>query len=382
MRILVFSPYYPPHVGGLEAHAKELNDELCQKGFTVEVFTPQLPQSSDAEERAGLVAITRFPAFEIIPNYPLPKLWLPAFWQMLAAFRKTKPDIIISHTRFFITSLMALVAAKVKKVPWVHIEHGSDFVHLNSVFFRKIALFFDHTLGVMVLKSASKIVAVSHASASFIKKISGQDSLVIYRGFNSDYLKAFTQKAKPQTEGKNVVRIAYIGRLIDGKGVFDLLRAIERLKHQGVHCFIVGDGPLRGAIESFIQENSLEQLVTLTGYLPSHEAMEVVVTSDIVVNPSYTEGLPTVVIEAGLLGKAIVASDVGGTGEIVTNGVNGFLFKPADVESLVSKLEMLIGDPELRNRMGIAAKAYNEEKFNWNRGIKKFIELFNKLTAS
>lgn len=382
MRILIFSPYYPPHVGGLEAHAKELNDELCQKGLMVEVFTPQLPSNAMAHERAGLVTITRFPAFEIIPNYPLPKFWHPAFWQILVGIKKTKPDIIISHTRFFITSLMALATAKLKKIPWVHIEHGSDFVHLNSTFFRTIARFFDHTFGVMVLKSASTIVAVSQASAAFIRKISGQDSIVIHRGFDRNYLTAFKPNTKIQTEYADAVRIAYIGRLIDGKGVIDLLRAVERIRQRNIHCFIVGDGPLRGDIESFIQENGLEQIVTITGYLPFHEAMEIAAASDIVVNPSYTEGLPTVVIEAGLLGKAIVASDVGGTGEIVTNGVNGFLFKPADVESLVSKLEMLIDDPELRNRMGIAARAYNEEKFDWKRGIKKFIEIFKKLTAS
>src|SRR6185437_15891086 len=97
--------------------------------------------------------------------------------------------------------------------------------------------------------------------------------------------------------------------------------------------------------------------VLMLGYLSEARAWSVIRSSAIVANPSYTEGLPTSVLEAALLGKAVLASDVGGTAEVVTDGEGALLFKPRDVDGIRSRLERLVEDPELRERLGAGARA-------------------------
>ena len=79
MNVLIFSPYYPPHIGGLESHSEEFNQQLAQRGIDVLVFTPRLPKDAPERETRRGVRIIRFPAFEIIPNFPLPQFF-PFFW--------------------------------------------------------------------------------------------------------------------------------------------------------------------------------------------------------------------------------------------------------------------------------------------------------------
>src|SRR3989339_611359 len=122
MKLLIFCSYYPPHTGGLESHADEFNKYLSQRGIDITVFTPKLPKNSpESEILYNNVKIIRFPAFEIISNYPLPKFWSLKFWSLFLRLFNQKFDITISRTRFFNTSLLTLIYAKIKKVRWIHI---------------------------------------------------------------------------------------------------------------------------------------------------------------------------------------------------------------------------------------------------------------------
>src|SRR3989339_457500 len=99
IKILDFSPYYPPRIGGLEKYAEELHEKLSERGCFITVFTPRIPQ--DALEKEGKLGITiiRYPAFEIIFNYPLPCLWKIRFWQQWKMLSEKKYNLTISTTR-------------------------------------------------------------------------------------------------------------------------------------------------------------------------------------------------------------------------------------------------------------------------------------------
>ncbi|MBP6889205.1 MAG: glycosyltransferase family 4 protein [Candidatus Moranbacteria bacterium] len=389
-KIVVFSPFYPPHTGGLESHSDEFNKHLSSRGVDIHVFAPRLPEDAPRQEnRYQRVSITRFPAWEIIHNYPLPKYW-PFWWnqEFFILFKKLfqeQPDIVISRTRFFSTSLLAIIYAKLKKVPLVHIEHGSGFAEFNGYFKTKLGQIYDLIFGQFVLRSAHRIVGNSHATKLFVKKLCGRsDCKVIYRGVEiKKILSAQIDTSLASTkEDQKDIYIGYIGRLIDGKGVTDLLLALAKLKSNHWRCLIVGDGPEKSKLEDISRELGIQHQVDFFGNQSFEKAMGILKACDIIVNPSYTEGIPTSIIEAALCRKAIIATDVGGTKEIITGKDDGFLIPPRHPEILLEKLEILMENEYLRNRFSEAAFFLVHEKFSWNRAIDEYLEIFSALLAN
>lgn len=380
MHLLVFSPYYPPHRGGLESHSDEFNKYCSLSGVTITVFTPRLPLESPAhEERYNQVAIIRFPAIEIIHNYPIPRFWKKEFWQLWKEVHQKRYDLVISRTRFFFTSLMAGYFAKCHQLPWVHIEHGSDFATFNNRFKTLLGKLYDCIFGAIVLRRSDTNIANSQASSAFVKKLSGRDCAVIYRGIEKEVIAAIPTHQYFQQYFPGKIVIGFIGRLIDGKGVLDLLQAFSRLASPTSICCIIGDGPERPRIEDFIQEHNLSKKVILFGEKPFTETIALLKGFDIFVNPSYTEGIPTSVIEAALCHRAIIATDVGGTREIVSGNEDGVLIAPHDIETLQTKLAFLIENSDLRTEYGEKAFQTVQGRFSWKESIKQYMKVFSSL---
>jgi glycosyltransferase involved in cell wall biosynthesis len=383
MKLLIFCPYYPPHIGGLESHADEFNKHMTKSGTTITVFTPRLPKEAPSREtKHGQVTIIRFPAFEIIANYPLPKFWHPVFWKQFSALFRQEYDIVISRTRFFFTSLLALLYAKLKRKPWIHIEHGSDYVQLNNTIFKTKARLYDITFGRLVLMLANDVIANSKASADFVRRLAPKAKpTVIYRGVSQEQIESTPPATTLRQQYPGTI-ITYVGRLIDGKGVTDLLRAYAKINHASTWLFIVGDGPQRAALKREAKKLTIADRVIFFGTQPSHSVIGILKISDIIVNPSYTEGLPTSVIEAALCKKAIVATNVGGTQEIISNGISGFLVPPRKPDMLAQKIAQLLHNTDQAASFGQAAYKHAQERFAWHHTIQRYQDIFSNYASS
>lgn len=381
MKLLIFCPYYPPHVGGLESHADQFNKHLAARGIDIVVFTPHLPADApEKEKRFEQVRVIRFPAFEIIYNYPLPKFWSPVFWRQLSELKKENYDLVISRTRFFFTSIMARRFARSKKIKWLHIEHGSDFVKLDSTWKSLAAKIYDHTLGKLVLCSSDANVANSLASAKFVNiSCPKKPCSVIYRGVEVEKILAVKEDENLHQKYAGKIIIGYLGRLIDGKGVQDLLRSINILNNPNLVCFIIGAGQYRDKLEKLAQELNIKNQIVFFGHQNIDAAIAILKTADIVINPSYTEGLPTSVIEAALCQKPIIATNVGGTNEIITDKASGILVEPKQPKKLAEEIIKLIANPGLRKSIGEKASEEVKNKFSWEKSIERYEEIFSKL---
>jgi len=373
-KILVTAPYYPPHIGGLESFAEELNQYLIKNDFEVKVLTPRLPKELIGEEiKDNKIEVWRYPAWEIIPNYPIPSFLDKKYWEIKRKVLSEKYDWTISHTRFFLTSFLAGIWAKKRKIKWLHIEHGSDFVKLNSFWKSWLAKMFDYTLGKWVLQKADKVVTVSAASADFCKQIfPNRKYQVIYRGVEVGRLSG---NSKIEEKYKNKIKILFAGRLIDGKGVIDLLKAVEKIKSLNWVLLIVGDGSQKEILMEQANKLKISDNVVFLGQMKRPDLLRILNIVDIVVNPSYTEGLPTVIVEAAKCGRAIIATDVGGTREIIENNKSGILIKPKEIQLLSEKMEMLIKNSDLRKKLGEAAKEETKNRFDWEISIKDYINI-------
>ena len=145
----------------------------------------------------------------------------------------------------------------------------------------------------------------------------------------------------------------YVGRLSAEKGVLELVEACRDLP-----LVVVGDGPLRAQVPGAL------------GFVaPAELAGSHYRAAAIVAAPSRREGYGVVAREAMAWGRPVVASAVGGLTDAVEDGVTGLLVPPGDVAALRSSLQLLLGDAELRARLGAAARARAAEHFSWDRSV-------------
>lgn len=378
MRLAVFCPYYPPHNGGLESHAAEFNAHLAPLVERIVVFTPRLPHQAAPKEVTGNLTILRFPAIEIIANFPFPKFWTQEYRSLYRELTAVEPDIVLSRTRFFITSIMARQFARGRRLKWFHIEHGSDYVQLNSRWKSAIARLYDETLGRLVFRSSTANIAISEAAATFIGKFDRRSVTVIHRGMEIAELLAIKPNRAIAKKYSGKIRLAFVGRLFDGKGVLDLLTALKPLKRHDWVCFIIGDGPQRPILEEKSRQLGLDGQVIFFGNQPRSDAVAILKTADIFINPSYTEGLPTSVVEAAIAGCAVIATDVGGTREIFTDQQEGLLIQPRRPKGITRALNKLMNDRELSKRLGQAIHTRVINHFDWQRSIQHYLECFTK----
>jgi glycosyltransferase involved in cell wall biosynthesis len=347
----------------------------------IQVLAPRLPPDADAAQqlRNGY-NVVRFPAFEPIANYPVARLWHVGFWRDLRRVAvRDSYDVLVSHTRFFFTSALALAYHRLTGIPWIHIEHGSDYVQLDSRLAGGLARTYDRLIGRRVLTQADLVVAVSEAVRRFVAELSGRHAELLYRGLDGAALAAAPPDAWVTERAAGRMVIAFVGRLIDGKGVADLICALAAVGDSRVLLCLVGEGPRRSALASLAAERGVGERVAFLGEQPEERVHRIIQASDIVANPSYTEGLPTAVLEAALCGRAIVATDVGGTAEVVKDQESAILVPPRDPPALAAALGALLADPERRARLGENARRAAATRFDRRRSAHCFMALASEV---
>ena len=160
--------------------------------------------------------------------------------------------------------------------------------------------------------------------------------------------------------------LVFVGRLAGVKGVPVLLDALSQIKADmpDLRVTLIGDGPERADLEIRAQDLGLGAVVTFAGYKSQDEVAETLASADALVLPSFAEGVPVTLMEAMASGLPVLATRVGGISELVEDGISGYLVPPGNVEALAARLRDLLGDPELRTRMGAAGRAKVTADFN------------------
>ena len=187
-------------------------------------------------------------------------------------------------------------------------------------------------------------------------------------------------------DGKTVL---HVGRLVEKKGTAVLLHAFAEVrdKRPGASLVIIGDGPLRGSLERLAGQLGLTEAVRFIGFQSSAAVAEWMRRAAVVAVPSLRaddgdgEGLPNVVVEAAASGRPVVATDHGGIGEAVEDGLTGFLVPEGAVAPLADRLGELLESAELRRRFGAAARTVAEAKFDMRRQMARLETLYDNVVA-
>ena len=170
-----------------------------------------------------------------------------------------------------------------------------------------------------------------------------------------------------------------VGRMVPIKG-FNLLLEAARLilaEEPNVRFLLIGDGPQRADYEAQSEALGLTDTVQFLGF--RSDVTDIINLLDLFVMTSYHEGIPTVLLEAMVMRKAVVATNVGGIPEVIEDDVSGVLITPGDINSIASACIQVLRDSKLRERLGSAAKAYVEEEFSSEVQGKRALDMYKKL---
>lgn len=294
-------------------------------------------------------------------------------------YSRERPDVV--HHVGMKTILWGTLAAKYSKV------HGV----VNAI--SGLGGFFAEDNNGMLSKIMPKVLRYSHNRPNLLCIFQNDDDWTLYvkngiikhnqgrliKGSGVD-LTDYCYTPEP-TDGK--IKVILTARMIVEKGIFLLTEAAERLRSKyesSVEFLLVGgldDHP--GAIT----ENQLRKVcdgnyIKWLGYRT--DVRDLLKQSHIVAFPSYyMEGLPKSLIEADAIGRPIITSNSVGCKEAVIDGENGFLIKPKDVDTLTEKLDLLIENTELRQKMGKASRQYAEKYFDIEVVKERHLNIYNEL---
>lgn len=289
--------------------------------------------------------------------------------------RRVSASVLCCHG--YKANLLGRLAARRVGVPAVAVSRGwtgeSMRVKMYEWLDKAHLRFMDH------------VVAVSEAQAAKVRKagVGAPKLSVIPNAIDPerftdpdpryrDRLERFFRPAR-----KRIVGAA--GRLSPEKGFDVLLNAISLVHDQDAETgfALFGDGPCREALQQQIAALGLAGVVILVGFRGDLDRY--VPHLDMLVLPSHTEGLPNVVLEACAAGVPVVATSVGGTPEVIEDGVSGLLVPPGDPVSLASAICEMLGDEEGARDMAFQGRQRVMEWFSFHRQVEQYLELFDAL---
>jgi glycosyltransferase involved in cell wall biosynthesis len=260
------------------------------------------------------------------------------FWRQLRS-----EDFSLVHQHWGARSIRHLIRATTGAKIIVH-AHGQLLSTVDRV---------DNLPG---LRGADAIIAVSKSIAD---QMSDRRVHVVYSGIRSS-----DQTAQTTLRSRKSITIGTACRLIEAKGVQDLIAAFSRLMEEfpDVRLKVAGDGTHKDFLVRAAREQNVSQKVEFVGWVDN--LRPVLRTWDIFAFPSYDEGLPVAILEAMSEGLPVVATMVGGIPELVEHERTGFLVSPGDVNALWTALRRLVIDCQLRGQMGDQGRRRAETRFS------------------
>jgi len=277
-------------------------------------------------------------------------------WQIQEIARKCRANVICTHfTRALLTGF---VAAKWHHIPIIHNEHSS--AHYRQGLGR--------TLARLVLPWVDLIICNSeHTRQSIQKSFSGtKDKLVTIHNPVEERIAGRSVKEVRAELGvaANEILIIHVGRMIPERDQITILQGVYELRKtfSSVRLMMIGEGPQRADLELSARTMGLEGSAIFIGN--RNEIGDYLQAADIYVNSTLDEGFGIAVVEAMLSRVPVVLSDRGAHPELIVPGKSGLLYEGGNSHALASQLGLLVGDPNLRRRMGDNGRRHAQRRFS------------------
>jgi glycosyltransferase involved in cell wall biosynthesis len=192
-------------------------------------------------------------------------------------------------------------------------------------------------------------------------------------------LTLFHPAAKRTSRSSKRVRCLAVARLIERKGLGDLIRALALLERGRFELEIVGGGPDEGVLRDLAAQLGVAEDVRFLGPLDRPQVARQYREADMFTLPSSAEAFGNVFAEALASGLPIVGSTVGGIPDLVEHGSNGLLVHPGDLGSLAGAIRYLADDPELRHEMAQRNRAKAETSLQWSQVTRRYLSTYETI---
>ena len=305
-------------------------------------------------------------------------LWRPrtisALWQFGRYLRRQKVDIL--HAFLWEANFIGAVTGRLAGTRVVTSKRNmNDWMTWPYLMINRLANTLSHRVTAVSRRVGESVVAREGLPAA--KLVVVPNGVDMPEGTDPQVLTALRRDLGLSDDEGPLVGV--VASLAPRKGHGFLFEAVQQVKEQfpAARFLLIGDGVLRQELEGLAQRLGVREMVRFLGYRQDVPALLDLI--DIFALPSLEEGMSNALMEAMAHGLPAVATDVGGNGENIEPGRSGLLVAPGDAQELAAALLRVIGDKELRDELGRAARARMEAEFSMERAVARNQQIYQEL---
>lgn len=368
--IVIFSAYCLPHLGGIERYTYNLSIQLIKNGYNIINISSNYNFDDKWVNFEDGILYLKLPVRKIfVSRYPF-VIKNKRCLQIMKELDGYNIKAIIVNTRFHLTSLFGAKYGYSHNIPVFLIEHGSQHLTVDNKMLDFFGAIYEHCLTAVVKKYVNYYYGVSKKACEWQKHFNINSDGVWYNSIND-----FSNGLSLQKNSNGNINILYAGRVLKQKGILELLNSFTKLtkKYVNIYLTIAGDGNLL----DYCKNNYKSDRISFIGKVDFEELKKIYSYTDIFVYaPNWPEGLPTSILEAGLMKCSVIASPQGGIKEIIFNNKTGIMVN--DEYQLFEALNKLINNASLREQLSINLQRKVVDNFLWDKTAKKVIDDINK----
>lgn len=356
-----YGDYRQGNLLGTESAVFELANELSKRGYEIYIIR-RWKNGSPKEEIINNIHLVNVVIPDILNQYLSSGLLL--FVLSIYSRNEVKrinPDICVLSelfSSFFVCTL---------NTPKIYVTHNSPGnLYSDRSFLKNII---KNLLERFVFRNCNSIVTLNSTIHKYLTDL----------GYNCEFIPNGINIKRYYINSCDGKFIFFGGRFSRIKGVDCLIKAYsilsEEIKNE-YKLLLVGDGPEKTTLETLVQDLSISDKVNFIKWLPSSEFIKQMSGCSIFVLPSLSECMPVTLIEAMALGKPVIASNVPGSNDLITQGYNGFLFEKENHCQLSEYITFLISDESLRINIGLNARKTIESRYTFEQIADRYSKIF------
>ena len=375
------------NVGGPALHVAYLTAGLAERGYDTTLVAGTLGRGEESMEFVAEAKGVKIEVIDELHRNITPFRDARAVLRLADLIRRERPTILHTHTAKAgaVGRVAALLAGRARPPIIVHTFHG----HVLRGYFNRAVTFGFRTLERVLARMTTKLIAVSPEVRDDLVGLGvapASKFAVIRLGIELDQRVGSINGSRAETRrvlglsGDPFV-VGWVGRMTAVKRTDLVVRTLRALVDRGVDArlLLVGDGPDRDGLERLAHDLGVIKRCLFLGY--QEDVARFYDAIDALLLPSVNEGTPVSVIEALAARRPAVATRVGGTPDVIRDGVDGFLVDPDDPDELAARLAELAGDAPRRAAMGEAGRARVLERYAVERLVDDVDRLYRELLA-